>query len=250
MYLPAGNCWNVKWSRERRVIELIAFDADDTLWHNESLYRRGLERFNKILARYEVVEVGKRQHEIEINNLQYYGYGVSGFVLSLIEAAIELTNGQILGKDIKDLVDLSKEMLTAQVELFEHVEQTLEELAKSYRLVLVTKGDLRHQESKVARSGVKQYFQDIAIVSDKTPETYSAILMKNQTEPTHFLMVGDSLRSDILPVIQLGGRAVYIPNHGGWDHERVELSLEDEGRFFEIEHLGLLPDLVKQINSA
>lgn len=232
------------------MIDLIAFDADDTLWHNENLYAQGVERFNRLLSKYPVKgPVHARQQEIEIQNLRYFGYGVAGFVFSLIEAAIELTEGKIQAADIQDLIQLSKEMFSAEVELFDHAEPVLAALSQTYPLILITKGDLRHQQDKVARSGLQQYFRRIEVVSDKTPEIYSAIIDSYQVPPSRFMMVGDSLRSDIDPVLALGGWAVHIPNHTAWAHEHATIQKDNTPRLFELEHLGQLPDLLRQIDA-
>jgi putative hydrolase of the HAD superfamily len=231
-----------------QAFDLIAFDADDTLWENENLYAQGLERFRELMRRYEVPDAyEKRQQEIEINNLQYYGYGVAGFVMSLIEAAIELTGGKISGSDLQGLVKLAKEMFSAQVVLHDHAWDTVQELAQRYPLMLITKGDLRHQHFKIDNSGLKDFFRHIEVVPDKTPETYAVLLSRLQIEPQRFVMVGDSLRSDILPVLEIGGYAVHVPSSMAWDHEKsAQVSLQHD-RFFELESLALLPNLLEEI---
>lgn len=233
------------------MIDLIAFDADDTLWHNENLYQEGLERFHKILAGYPLTgPVEARQQEIEIANLEYYGYGVSGFVLSLIEAAIELTGGRIQATDIHKLVELAKEMFSAEVVLVDGVHATLAALNGNATLMLITKGDLRHQQYKLLRSGLEGSFRFVEIVSDKSPETYARILSARGVPPERFLMVGDSLRSDIYPVLELGGRAVHIPNSSAWAHEAtVPLQTTEPGfppdRFRQIRSLKDLPEAIR-----
>jgi len=185
-----------------------------------------------------------------MRNLQFYGYGIKGFALSLIETAIELTEGRIQGDEIHHLIDLAKDMLTAEVQLLDHAADSVARLAAMYPLMLITKGDLFDQETKIARSRLRPYFRYIEVVSDKTDDSYSALLAKYQLDPARFLMVGNSLRSDILPVVALGGQAVYIPYQITWAHETVVLSEQDRSRFFELDHIGLLPALVERLSLA
>jgi putative hydrolase of the HAD superfamily len=230
------------------MFDLIAFDADDTLWHNERLYRMGRERFHGMLVKYDLCDtpdaIDERVNRTELQNLKYYGYGVMSFVLSLIEASIELTGGRISAFDIRDLLNLSKEMLSAPVDLFEGAEETVARLSAAYPLMLITKGDLLHQQAKVDQSGLRGYFRYVEVVSDKSGETYAAILSRRAIQPSRFLMVGNSLRSDILPVIQLGGWAVHIPAELSWSHEHVDAHGALGERGFELEHLGELPAFV------
>jgi putative hydrolase of the HAD superfamily len=230
------------------MFDLIAFDADDTLWHNERLYRMGRERFHRLLAKYglrdTLDEIDERVNQTELQNLRYYGYGVTSFVLSLIEASIELTGGRISAVDIRELLDLSKEMLSAPVDLFEGARETVARLSTTCPLMLITKGDLLHQQAKVDQSGLRDYFRYVEVVSDKSLETYAAILSRRAIQPSRFLMVGNSLRSDILPVIQLGGWAVYIPAELSWSHEHVDAVGALGDRCSELGHLGELPAFV------
>jgi putative hydrolase of the HAD superfamily len=231
--------------------DVIAFDGDDTLWHTEYLYAEAQAKFKQLLAGYLPGEgIEDRLYETEIRNLQQFGYGIKGFALTLIESAIELTEGRITGSEIQTLLDLAKEMLAAEVQLLDNVEDTLAELAKSNTLMLITKGDLFDQEAKIARSGVASYFQYIEIVSSKRPETYRALLTKYQVSPSRFLMVGNSPRSDILPVLEIGGHAVYIPHPITWSHEVADLPPADHQGYFELEHFGQLPDLLARLGDA
>jgi putative hydrolase of the HAD superfamily len=233
------------------MFDLIAFDADDTLWHSESLYSAAQDKFKQLLAPYCSPErIEQELHQTEMRNLHYYGYGIKGFALSLIETAIELTEGRIPGREIQKVVDLAKDMLTAEVQLLDHAQETVARLAVSYPLMLITKGDLFDQEAKIARSGLRQYFQHIEIVSDKTRGGYAALLARYRLEPSRFLMVGNSLRSDILPVVALGARAVHIPYHITWAHENVPPPEGDQKRYFELEHLGLLPALIEKLSQS
>lgn len=233
------------------MFDLIAFDADDTLWHNERLYRMGRERFHHILAKYNLGEtteaIDERVNQTELQNLRYYGYGVMSFVLSLIEASVELTGGGISATDIEDLLKLSKEMLTDPIELFASAEETVARLSAGYPLMLITKGDLLHQQAKVDQSGLRQYFRYVEVVSDKSQGTYAAILSRLAVHPSRFLMVGNSLRSDILPVIQLGGWAIHIPAELSWSHEHVDADGALGDRCFELGHLRDLPVFVDSL---
>jgi putative hydrolase of the HAD superfamily len=231
--------------------DFIAFDGDDTLWHNERSYRVGRERFRRVLASAGVDlgedEIDERVNATELHNLRYYGYGVSSFALSLIETAIELTDGRIRGGDMRDLIALAKEMLTEEVELFPGAGEAVAALGATHRLALITKGDLLHQTSKVDRSGLRAFFGAIEVVSHKTREVYEEILRRQGVEPSRFLMIGNSPRSDILPVLEAGGWAVYVPAALSWAHEEAEIPAEARTRYFEIASLTELPRLVGQI---
>jgi putative hydrolase of the HAD superfamily len=232
----------------QRAFDLVAFDGDDTLWHNERSYREARDRFQRLLARAGVdlseADVEACVNRTELANLQYFGYGVSGFTLSLIETAIEMTRGRITSPDLRELIDLAREMVTRDIELFPGAREVLEALSGTYRLMLVTKGDLLHQTSKLERSGLREYFTFVEVVSRKTPDVYAAILDRHGVEPDRFLMVGNSLRSDVLPVIEAGGWAVYVPAALSWSHEHAEVPDETRARCFEVPELGALIPLV------
>ena len=233
------------------MFDVIAFDADDTLWHNESLFAMTQGKFQQLLAAYCSPElVQQRLDQTERRNLKYFGYGIKGFTLSMIETAIELTNGEIHGEEIQEVLNFAKEMLTSPVQPLDGVEEVLAALSASYPLMLITKGDLFDQEAKVARSGLAHYFQDVEILSEKTPETYQAILTKYDIPSQRFLMVGNSLRSDILPVVEIGGHAVHIPYHITWVHERVPLQDNKQKGYIECEQIGELPAVLDSVISA
>jgi putative hydrolase of the HAD superfamily len=233
----------------RRAFDLIAFDGDDTLWHNERSYRNGRERFRRLLADAGVDlsadEVEACVNRTELTNLPYYGYGVSSFVLSLIETAIELTDGRIAGADLRQAIDLAKGMLTEEIELFPTARETLTRLSSTWPLMLITKGDLMHQSSKVERSGLRERFRYVEIVSDKTPEVYTRILRGLGVAPNRFLMIGNSLRSDILPVLESGGWALHIPAALSWSHEHADVPPRVRRRYIEI---GSLDDVRRAID--
>jgi putative hydrolase of the HAD superfamily len=228
--------------------EVIAFDADDTLWHNERLYTSAQAKFKTLLAHYHSPEwIDKRLYEAEMRNLPHFGYGIKAFALSMIETAVELTEGRISGRDIQAIIDSAKEMIAADVELLEHVAETIARLAETYALMLITKGDLRDQEMKITRSGLRPSFRHVEIVSDKNAECYAVLLKRHAIPPERFLMVGNSLRSDILPVLALGASAVYVPHRLTWAHEIVDPPPVEQLGYYELEHLGLLPELLERL---
>ncbi len=237
-----------------RPFDLIAFDGDDTLWHNERSYRDGRDRFRRMLASAGVVmtedEIEARVSDTEIANLRFYGYGVSSFVLSLMETAIALTDGRVGGADLRELIDLAKQMLSEEIELFAGVSETVASLAERYPLMLITKGDLLHQTSKLERSGLQPYFRAVEVVSHKTPDVYAALLSRHRIDPSRFLMVGNSLRSDVLPVIELGARAVYVPAALSWAHEHAEIPDGARGRLVELARLDAVAGFVEMLEAS
>jgi putative hydrolase of the HAD superfamily len=229
-------------------INILAFDADDTLWHTERLYAEVQKQFTQMLSNYhDSGWINNRLYETESRNIRHFGYGIKAFALSLIETAIELTDGRISSKEIQEIVDWAKEMLTSDVELLPHVSQIIPYLSGQYPLMLITKGDLLDQETKLKKSGLGKYFQHIEIVSQKTIESYEKLLKKYSIDPSHFMMIGNSLPSDILPVLALGGRAVYIPYEITWLHETTEQSPCDHPGYYELDNLGGLPHLLEFI---
>ncbi len=231
------------------MFDVIAFDADDTLWHNEEYYTQAKEVFIRILSRYHSPEwVEQRLDEIEIHNVQAYGYGIKSFVLSMVESAVELSGGQVAGSEIQEILELGKGMLTEEVHLIDHAEKTLAQLVNNYQLMLVTKGDTFEQERKIRRSGLVQYFRFVEIVGEKTELTYRNLLEKHDVEPVQFLMVGNSLRSDILPVLEIGGQAVYVPYQHTWSHENNVGDALHHHDYHEIDDLSQLPALLNQLD--
>ncbi|MEO9274258.1 HAD family hydrolase [Marinomonas sp. 5E14-1] len=203
-------------------INTIAFDADDTLWRNEEIFIHAQDEFIKLLLPYhEESYIRSHLAEIQVTNLENFGYGVKGFTLSMIETAIELTEGRVSGREIHEIIQLAKCMLASPVELLPNIETVLQELKKKFKLLVITKGDLLDQESKLARSGIAEYFDIIEVVSEKTEGAYRQILERHEISTEQFLMVGNSLKSDILPILDLGAQAVHIPYHSTWEHEQV-----------------------------
>ena len=204
------------------TIKTIAFDADDTLWVNEPLFRINEEKFDSLLKSYiSDNQITAKLYDTEIRNLKHFGYGIKGFILSMIETAIELTNGKIKGCDLKKIIDWGKNQIEHPVNVLDDVESVLETLNDKYKLMIITKGDLFDQESKIARSGLADYFDIIEIVSEKDEATYSSLMKKHNLNPSELLMIGNSLKSDILPLIKLGAKAIHIPFHTTWVHEEI-----------------------------
>ncbi|WP_115462956.1 HAD family hydrolase [Winogradskyella aurantiaca] len=203
-------------------ISVIGFDADDTLWVNETYFREAEEQFAELFRSYETPnKIDQELFKKELQNLPIYGYGVKGFMLSMIEMGLELTNYKVEPKLIEAIINIGKEMLNKPVELLPGIELVLKELSQKYRLILATKGDLLDQERKLEKSGLSGYFHHIEVLSEKQPENYARLLDHLDITPRSFLMVGNSLKSDILPLIELGAQAIHIPFHTTWEHEKV-----------------------------
>ncbi|GGF26946.1 HAD family hydrolase [Hymenobacter cavernae] len=203
--------------------QLIAFDADDTLWPNQPHFDYAEAQLAALLAHYADSDtLGKRFYEVWQQNMHLFGYGAKSFMLSMIETVIQLTDGTVTGTEIQQILDYGKRLLDFPIELLPGVEEVLAELKqRGVPLMLLTKGDLFDQESKLARSGLGDYFDHVEIVSEKNEATYQRILTRYQVLPADFVMVGNSLKSDILPVAKLGARAVHVPYHATWVHEEV-----------------------------
>lgn len=234
--------------RMRQTEWVIGFDADDTLWHNESIFEHTHERYRALLAQYhDQATVDRTLFETEMKNLELYGYGVKGFTLSAIETAIQLTEGKIRADEIQHLIELGRDMLAHPVELLDGVQDTLVALAARHRMLVITKGDLRDQERKLTKSGLAEHFQHVEIVSEKNAGTYAAILRRHGILAHRFLMVGNSLKSDILPVLALGGAGAYVPYHLTWAAERVEVMPAGVDRLFHLKTFRDLPAVVREI---
>jgi putative hydrolase of the HAD superfamily len=228
-------------------IDLIAFDADDTLWHSEYLYKQAEERLGEILAPYGVDgRAGEELFATEMRNLSYYGFGFKSFALSMIETAIRLSGGRVQSWEIQQMIELAKQMIDTPVQVLDGVPEAVAALAASHRLMVITKGDLLDQERKLDRSGLAPHFAHVEIVSDKNEGVYRQLLARYRVAPQRFLMVGNSLRSDILPVVALGGHAVHIPYHTTWAHETVDWPEELPQGYVELAYIGRLPGLVAQ----
>ncbi len=226
------------------MIELVGFDGDDTLWHSEGYYQHAGVEFERIVARYVDVRdalVRTRLHEAERRNLALFGYGAKSMALSMVEAAIELSHGRIGADDIHRIIALGKAVLEHPVELLPGMRAAVEAVAARWPIVLITKGDLFHQERKVACSGLSDLFQRIEIVSEKDSRRYARVLAECAVAPARFAMVGNSLRSDIEPVIELGGWGIHMPYHVTWEHELEHGVERGHARVIEVAAPAAIP---------
>ncbi|BCG96996.1 haloacid dehalogenase [Mesorhizobium sp. 131-2-1] len=227
----------------------IGFDADDTLWQNEQFFRLTERRFAGLLAEHgEAEQISARLLEAERRNLAVYGFGIKGFTLSMIETAIEISAGRVPGSVVAEILAAGREMLSHPIEPLPHARETVEKLAGAYRLVLITKGDLFDQERKLAQSGLGDLFDAVEIVSDKSAATYARIFSHHGDGPERSMMVGNSLKSDVVPVIDAGGWGVHVPHELTWVLEHVEPP-KAAPRFRQIADLGELPTLIESIVS-
>ncbi len=226
----------------------IGFDADDTLWQNERFFRLTERRLAELLADHAPgVDVAARLLEAERRNLGLYGFGIKGFVLSMIETAVEVTDGRAPGNVVAEILAAGREMLAHPIEILPHARETLERLAETHRLVLITKGDLFDQERKLAQSGLGDLFEAIEIVSAKDAATYARIFNRHGDGPERSMMVGNSLKSDVVPAIEAGGWGVHVPHELTWVLEHVDAP-SAAPRFREIDNLGELPKLVASLD--
>lgn len=234
----------------RGGIALVGFDADDTLWRSQDYFDEAQAQFERIISRYvDLADVGRRLYEYEARNLAVFGYGVKGMALSMVEAAVEITGERIPGSDIKRIVGLAKELLRHPVELLDGVREAVEAVAARYPVVLITKGDLFHQEAKVRESGLADRFRRIEIVSEKDPATYARLLEEFGVPARRFLMVGNSLRSDIAPVLELGGWGVHVPYHRTWMHEAEVPPIPGRARMREVAAIDRLAQAVMELDA-
>ena len=219
-------------------IKIIAFDADDTLWINEPYFQETEHKFCGLLEDYlPHHSVSKELFKIEMKNLPIYGYGVKAFVLSMIETVSIVTENKATIELINRVLALGKELLEKPVIILEGVEDVLKKTEKKYRLVMATKGDLLDQEKKLIKSGLEKYFHHIEVMSEKTVKEYKKLLWHLDCPPENFLMVGNSIKSDILPVLELGGNTIHIPYHTTWAHEEVKQEVESS-QFLKVEKIG------------
>ncbi|MEO9899579.1 HAD family hydrolase [Nisaea sp.] len=225
----------------------LGFDADDTLWENERFFKLTEERFTELLIDFaEPDHLSERLLAAERRNLKIYGFGIKGFTLSMVETAIEVTDERVPAHVIEKILSAGREMHAHPVETLPYVRETLEQLAPDYRMVLITKGDLFDQERKLAASGLGELFDAIEIVSDKMAETYSRIFSETGTDPQHAIMVGNSLKSDIIPAIEAGSWGVYIPHDLTWAFEHADEPTEAK-KFRRLGHVGEVPALLREI---
>ena len=226
-------------------IRVISFDADDTLWINEPYFKEAEEAFCQLMERYLTHQsISQVLFTTQVKNLPIYGYGIKGYTLSMIESAIHITRGNLSSQMTDKIITIGKELLNKPVILLDGVEDTLNWLKSNYKLVVATKGDLKDQHRKLHASGVGQYFHHIEVMIDKETEDYEKLFKRLEIKPEEFLMIGNSLRSDILPVLELGGTAIHIPFHTTWLHEQVEGEIKHDN-FYTLESIKELNKLIK-----
>lgn len=229
-----------------KSIKVIGFDADDTLWVNETFFREAELEFARLLSPYETAnKIDQELFKKEMDNLEMYGYGVKAFVLSMVESAIEISNGSVSNKTLGKILGIGKSMINQPVELLDGVEEVLKALSKKYRLILATKGDLLDQERKLEKSGLTDYFHHIEVLSDKKEANYSKLLNHLDINPSEFLMIGNSLKSDILPLVNIKAHAIHVPFHTTWTHEQVT---EEETNGKAYKTVSSLRDILKFLN--
>ncbi|MCR8725943.1 HAD family hydrolase [Frigidibacter sp. ROC022] len=229
-------------------ITTVGFDADDTLWQNESFYRLTQARFAELLADHADPEhLDQRLLDAERRNIGHYGFGIKGFMLSMIETALDVTGDTLPAPVVREIIAAGQEMLRHPVELLPHAREAVETLADSHRIVLITKGDLLDQERKLAQSGLGEMFHAVEIVSDKHRATYDRIFAQHGDGPERAVMVGNSIKSDVLPAIEAGAHGVHVPHDLGWALEHAEPPDPGHDRFHVIQDLGALPRLVAEI---
>lgn len=230
-------------------IQVIAFDADDTLWENENFFRDAEHAFCQVMAEFmPVKETVEALYRVEMQNMELYGYGIKAFMLSLIETSLTISEGKVRPEQIAAIIGIGKRLLQKDVILLDSVVYLLEKLYGRYRLVVASKGDLLDQERKLKKSGLLKYFHHIEIMTHKREENYRELLKHLEVAPDRFLMVGNSLRSDILPVIRLGGYAAHIPYYTTWEHEKMDPAEIKSDRFFELRQIHDVLDLFKLPN--
>ena len=223
---------------DKDAVRVIGFDADDTLWVNYTIFQDVAAEFADLLSRHTSPEVARaRLLEVEAGNLELYGYGIKGFLISMVEAAVDLTDGAVTGAEIGRIIEMGKGMISRPMELLGGVEEVLEALQADYKLMLITKGDLFDQESKVARSNLSGYFSHIEILSEKDEAAYEKVLERHRIPREAFLMIGNSLKSDVMPVVNIGAQAVHVPYHTTWEQERMVPPAESERPYVELDRI-------------
>jgi len=231
--------------------KVVAFDGDDTLWHNESHFNVTQKQLRELLLSHAPdADVDHRLFGIEMANLKIYGYGIKSFTLSMLETAIEITEGRIPASDLEVILGWGKSMLQQPTELLDGVREALVDVSRRHSILLITKGDLFDQESKLARSGLGELFHGVEILSAKTTESYRQVLERRGINPAEFVMVGNSLASDIVPVVEAGATAVHIPYHLTWRHEHVDEERMPAAGWHRLAGIRELPELLASIEAG
>ena len=227
-------------------VKVIAFDADDTLWVNETYFRTAERQFAKLLSHYETEnKIAQELFKMEIRNLPMYGYGIKGFTLLMIECALKLSNYTLSQRILEEILEIGKEMLVQPITLLDGVEEVLKSLQGKYKLIVATKGDLLDQERRLERSGLMQYFHHTEVMSEKKIADYKKLLKHIEIEPAELLMVGNSLKSDVLPLIEIGAAAIHIPFHTTWAHEEVS---KQETLYSDFKTLSSIKEILPLLN--
>lgn len=231
--------------KDYNTIRTIGFDADDTLWVNETYFRETEDKFADLLQEFDTKnKIDNELFAKEMENLRLYGYGVKGFMLSMLETAIELSSGQVNSQTLSKIIAMGKHMIDQPVEILDGVQETLQYLAPKYRLIVMTKGDLLDQERKLQKSGLSKYFQHVEVLSDKKEKNYSDLLAHLEIDVDEFVMIGNSLKSDVLPLLNIGAKAIHIPFHTTWAHEEVsEKEIDKDHQYLKIERLTQLKSI-------
>lgn len=235
-------------TRVNTEIDTIGFDADDTLWHTENMFQETQVRLAEMMRRYaDDNAVHNHLHAIEVENVKVFGYGIKGFTLSMIETAITMSKGAVTSSEIHEIIAMGKQMLQSPLTLMPHAETVLANLKRRYTLLLITKGDLLDQTNKIDKSGLADYFDGVEVVSEKDEKSYAAVLKRHSVDPNRFMMVGNSIPSDIEPVLALGGFAVQVPYQFTAVHELFDGNI-DNPRFFRADCLSDIPGLVERVH--
>ena len=233
------------------MLDVIAFDADDTLWENNKYYLRARERYQRVMSKYQDGEViEQRLRETQVANWPHFGWGMRSFGLSMVENAVSISAGRIEGQEVQEIIEITKEMLASATELRDHAEETLMRLESDYSLMLITMGDPYEQHVRLERSGLARYFGHVEAGARKSEEYYQALLGGQKVAPDRFLMVGDSLHHDVLPVLAIGGKAVYIAGDFAWRDEGENLSEADLSMIMELDDLSQLPEYIAGLNGS
>lgn len=224
-----------------KKVKVISFDADDTLWQNENLFRKAECDFCKIMSPYSLKETAiKMLWNMEVKNIPLYGYGIKAFTLDMLDTALKLSKGKLTSLEAKQIINLGKKLIKSPIVLFEGAERTLKELSKKYKIVVTTKGDLLEQENKIYRSGLDKYLHHIEVMSEKNKASYARMLKELNIKPQEFLMVGNSIKSDILPVLEIGANAVFIPSKFTWFYEDGDASKIPSKNFLKLKEISEL----------
>ncbi|MDD9921845.1 MAG: HAD family hydrolase [Boseongicola sp.] len=231
------------------MLTTLCFDADDTLWHNERFFRMTQDHFTELLSNHaDPDHLAERLLEAERRNIGRYGFGIKGFVLSMVETALDVTENKVSGDVVREIIEAGQDMLEHPIELLPGVEETITQLSNDHHLVVITKGDLLDQERKIAQSGLGDLFDNVEIVSEKTEAVYAGIFERLETPPDRALMAGNSMRSDVVPVLQAGGWAVHVPHELEWEIEAAETPA-DHDRYRSVTVFSEIPNVIRQINN-